>query len=74
MVRGEEIAQATENLSSLDIWEKSWKGVCRSTIRYNSSCTPFKYFSNKSTWLVSLNHMFLVLQLSFDFLCYVNSW
>ena len=34
MVRGEEIAQATAKLSSLDIWEKSWKGVCISTIRY----------------------------------------
>lgn len=63
MVRGEEISQETTKLSSLDIWEKSWKGVWRSTIRYNSSCTPFKYFSNIFTWHVSLNHMFLVLQL-----------
>ena len=51
--RGEEIAQALVKLSSLDIWEKSWKGVCRSTIRYNSSCTPF------NTSLINLLGLFL---------------
>ena len=38
--RGEEFAQATAKLSSLDIREKRWKGACKRAIRYIFFCIP----------------------------------